>query len=108
MTVQAEPFIGVRVTGGDGQVVGTIQQIFTDDTDGRPVWARVRAGTRDLFVPLGGGRITRDGLSVPFAAALILSSPEISAGRYVSAAQAARLRRHFGLAESDYPSGPEK
>lgn len=101
MTVQAEPLIGARVTGGDGQVVGTIQQIFSDDTDGSPVWARIRAGTGDRLVPLGGGRITREGLSVPFDAQQIMSSPEVSARRYMSAAQTDRLRRHFGLTEGD-------
>jgi stress response protein YsnF/sporulation protein YlmC with PRC-barrel domain len=97
MTMQAEQLIGARVTGGDGQVVGTVQQVFNDDTDGRPVWARIRAGTRDRFVPLAGGQVTKDGLSVPYDAKQIMSSPEIGADRHISAAQTDQLRRHFGL-----------
>lgn len=97
MTMQAEQLIGARVTGGDGQVVGTVQQVFNDDTDGRPVWARIRAGTRDRFVPLAGGQVTNNGLKVPYDAKQIMSSPEIGADRHISAAQTDQLRRHFGL-----------
>ncbi len=97
MTMQAEQLIGTRVTARDGQVVGTVLLIFNDDRDGRPVWARIRAGTRDRFVPLDGSRVTKDGLSVPFDAQQIMSSPEVGADRHMSAAQTEQLRRHFGL-----------
>ena len=97
MTMQAEQLIGARVTGGDGQVVGTVQQVFKDDASGRPVWARIRAGTRDRFVPLAGGQLTKDGLKVPYDAKQIMSSPEIGAERHISPAQTDQLRRHFGL-----------
>jgi stress response protein YsnF len=95
--MQAEQLIGARVTGGDGQVVGTVQQVFNDDRDGTPVWARIRAGNRDRFVPLGGGRVTKDGLSVPFDTQQIMSGPEVNAERHMSAAQTDQLSRHFGL-----------
>jgi len=97
MTMQAEQLIGARVTDGDGQVVGTVQQVFNDDRDDTPVWARIRSGTRDRFVPLGGSRVSKEGLSVPFNAQQIMSGPEVSAERHMSAAQTDQLRRHFGL-----------
>jgi uncharacterized protein (TIGR02271 family) len=97
MTMQAAQLIGARVMGGDGQVVGTVQQIFKDDKDGMPVWARIRAGTRDLFVPLGGSRATKDGLSVPFDSRQILSSPDLGVKQHMSAAQTDQLNRHYGL-----------
>src|SRR3984893_18922019 len=97
MTMQAEQLIGVRVTGGDGQVVGTVQQGFNDDRDGTPVWARIRAGNRDRFVPPGGSRVTKDGLSVPFDTQKTMSGPEVNAERHMSAAQTDQLSRHFGL-----------
>ena len=97
MTMQAEQLIGVRVTGGDGQVVGTVQQVFNDDRDGTPVWARIRAGNRDRFVPLSASRVTKEGLSVPFDTQKIMSGPEVSAERHMSSAQTEQLSRHFGL-----------
>ena len=97
MTMQAEQLIGSRVIEGNGQVVGTVQQIFSDDQDGTPVWARIRAGTREPFVPLGGSRFTEDGLSVPFDSEKILSSPDIDVERHMSEAETDELRRHYGL-----------
>jgi stress response protein YsnF len=98
MTMQSEQLIGARVTGGDGQVVGTVQQIFNDDRDGTPVWARIKAGTRERFVPLAGSKVTKNGLSVPYDAKQILSSPDIGADRHMSSAQTEQLRSYFGLA----------
>jgi stress response protein YsnF len=97
MTMQAEQLRGARVTGSDGQVVGIVQQIFNDDTDGTPVWARIKAGTRARFVPLAGSRVTKDGLTVPFSTQQIMTSPEVSAEQHMSTAQTDKLQRHFGL-----------
>jgi uncharacterized protein (TIGR02271 family) len=97
MTMQAAQLIGTRVIGGDGQVVGTVQQIFNDDKDGTPVWAQIRSGTRELFVPLRGSQVTKDGLSVPFDSRQIISSPDLGVKQHMSPAQTDQLKRHFGL-----------
>jgi uncharacterized protein (TIGR02271 family) len=97
MTMQSDQLIGAQVTGGDGEVVGTVQQIFNDDRDGTPVWARIRAGTQDRFVPLAGSKVTKNGLSVPYDANKIMSSPDIGTDRHMSAAQTEELRNYFGL-----------
>jgi uncharacterized protein (TIGR02271 family) len=97
MTTQAEDLLGARVTGADGKVVGTVEQVFRDDVDGTPAWARVRAGKTGRFVPLGSSQVTPDGLSVPFDSHKILSGPDIDAGQHMSAAQAEELSRYYGL-----------
>ncbi|MBO0834988.1 MAG: PRC and DUF2382 domain-containing protein [Actinobacteria bacterium] len=97
MTTQAEDLLGARVTGADGKVVGTVEQVFRDDVDGTPAWARVRAGKTGRFVPLGSSQVTAEGLTVPFDSAKILSGPDIEAGQHMSAAQAEELSRYYGL-----------
>jgi uncharacterized protein (TIGR02271 family) len=97
MTTQAEDLLGARVTGADGKVVGTVEQVFRDDVDGTPAWARVRAGKTGRFVPLGSSQVTADGLSVPFDSHKILSGPDIDAGQHMSAQQAEELSRYYGL-----------
>lgn len=97
MTTQAEDLLGARVTGADGKVVGTVEQVFRDDVDGTPAWARVRAGKTGRFVPLGSSQVTPEGLSVPFDSQKILSGPDIDAGQHMSAAQAEELSRYYGL-----------
>jgi uncharacterized protein (TIGR02271 family) len=97
MTTQAEDLLGARVTGADGKVVGTVEQVFRDDVDGTPAWARVRAGKTGRFVPLGSSQVTSDGLSVPFDSQKIMSGPDLDAGQHMSAAQAEELSRYYGL-----------
>ncbi len=97
MTTQAEDLLGARVTGADGKVVGTVEQVFRDDVDGTPAWARVRAGKSGRFVPLGSSQVTADGLNVPFDSQKIMSGPEIDAGQHMSASQAEELSRYYGL-----------
>lgn len=97
MTTQAEDLLGVRVTGADGKVVGTIEQVFRDDVDGTPAWARVRSGKIGRFVPLGSCQVTAEGVRVPFDAQKIMGGPNIDAGQHMSAAQAEELTRYYGL-----------
>jgi uncharacterized protein (TIGR02271 family) len=97
MTTQAEALLGARVTGADGKVVGTVEQVFRDDVDGTPAWARVRSGKTGRFVPLGSSQVTADGLSVPFDTQKIMGGPNIDAGQHMSAAQAEELSRYYGL-----------
>jgi uncharacterized protein (TIGR02271 family) len=97
MTTQAEALLGARVTGADGKVVGTIEQVFRDDVDGTPAWARVRSGKIGRFVPLGSCQVTAEGVSIPFDAQKIMGAPNIDAGQHMSAAQAEELTRYYGL-----------
>jgi uncharacterized protein (TIGR02271 family) len=97
MTAQAEELLGARVVGADGKVVGTIEQVFRDDVDGTPAWARVRSGKIGRFVPLGRCQVTDEGLSVPFDAQKIMGGPNIDAGQHMSAGQAEELTRYYGL-----------
>jgi uncharacterized protein (TIGR02271 family) len=97
MTTQAEDLLGARVTGADGKVVGTVEQVFRDDVDGTPAWARVRSGKTGRFVPLGSAKVTPEGLLVPFDAQKIIGGPNIDAGQHMSAAQAEELSRYYGL-----------
>src|SRR5580700_2555391 len=97
MTTQAEELLGAQVTGADGKVIGTVEQVFRDDVDGTPAWARVRSGKTGRFVPLGSSQVTRDGLSVPYDAQKIMGGPNIDAGQHMSAAQAEELSRYYGL-----------
>jgi pentapeptide MXKDX repeat protein len=107
MTTQAEDLLGARVTGTDGKVVGTVEQVFRDDVDGTPAWARVRSGKTGRFVPLGSAKVTTDGLMVPFDAQKIMGGPNIDAGQHMSAAQAEELSRYYGLTvPTQQPRGP--
>jgi uncharacterized protein (TIGR02271 family) len=98
MTTQAEQLLGARVTGSDGKVIGTVEQVFRDDADGTPAWARIRSGKTGRFVPVSTGEMTADGLRVPFDSRKVMAGPNIEAGQHMSAAQAEEIRKYYGLA----------
>jgi uncharacterized protein (TIGR02271 family) len=98
MTTQAEQLLGARVTGSDGKVIGTVEQVFRDDADGTPAWARIRSGKAGRFVPVSNGELTGEGLRVPFDSRKVMAGPNIDAGQHMSAAQAEEIRKYYGLA----------
>jgi uncharacterized protein (TIGR02271 family) len=104
MTTQAEQLLGARVTGSDGKMIGTIEQVFRDDADGTPAWARIRSGKSGRFVPVSTSELTADGLRVPFDSRKVLAGPNIDAGQHMSAAQAEEIRRYYGLAVPTQPA----
>lgn len=98
MTMHADQLVGAPVTDSDGLAVGTVEQVFRDDVDGTPSWARIRSSKGLHFVPLTGSNLTSSGgLSVPFDAQKILSEPDISVDRHMSVDQEEELRRYFGV-----------
>jgi uncharacterized protein (TIGR02271 family) len=98
MTMHADQLMGATVTDSEGVPVGTIEQVFRDDVDGTPSWARIRSAQGLHFVPLAGSKVTRGGgLDVPFDSRKILGAPQISVDRHMSVEQEEQLRRYFGI-----------
>ena len=108
MTMQGKELTGARLTGADGKEVGTVEQVFNDDVDGSPVWARVRAGKVSRFVPLAGLHAAGEGFSVPFETQKIMSGPDLGVERHMSAAQADELRRYYGMIPAQAGPTPGK
>jgi uncharacterized protein (TIGR02271 family) len=98
MTMHADQLVGAPVIDSAGQAVGTIEQVFRDDVDGTPSWARIRSGQGLHFVPLAGSSMTNaGGLNVPFDSDKILSEPNLGVDRHMSVDQEEELRKYFGL-----------
>jgi uncharacterized protein (TIGR02271 family) len=107
MTMHADQLVGAPVIDSDGQAVGTVEQVFRDDVDGTPSWARIRSGTGLHFVPLAGSSMTGGGdLSLPFNSQKIMKEPEVLVDRHMSVEQEEQLRTYFGMTVPPQP-GPE-
>src|SRR5215469_11488596 len=104
MTTQAEQLLGARVTGADGKVIGVVEQVFRDDSDGTPAWARIRSGKTGRFVPVGTSELTADGLRVPFDSRKVMAGPHIDADKHMSAAQAEEIMKYYGLSVPTQPA----
>jgi len=108
MTMHADQLAGATVTDCDGLPVGTVEQVFRDDVDGTPSWARIRSAKGLHFVPLAGSKITRGGgLCVPFDSRKILGEPRISVDRHMSVEQEEQLRQYFGIRVPSQPTRTE-
>jgi len=108
MTTQAEQLLGARVTGSDGKVIGTVEQVFRDDADGTPAWARIRSGKTGRFVPVSTGEMTPEGLRVPFDSRKVMAGPNIDAGQHMSAAQAEEIRKYYGITVPEQKAPPRE
>ena len=64
----------------DGELVGSLADVFFDTGTGVPNWALVEVGSESTarFVPLSGAEIRSAGLQVPLAHAVISGSPSTS------------------------------
>jgi uncharacterized protein (TIGR02271 family) len=59
--------------------IGTISDVFVDDTSGRPEWLAVKTGllgTKTSFVPLSGAHVYGDDVVVPYDASLVKDAPK--------------------------------
>lgn len=71
---------GHPVFDRDGEEVGKVEDIYVDDSDGRPEWVAVGAGTfgmRHVLVPFDGATERDGGLAVPYSKAAIERSPDV-------------------------------
>jgi hypothetical protein len=99
----AEGWRGRTMIGAGGGDVGTISDIYLDDS-GRPEWALVdsgRPGTRSVFVPLTGCW-ARDGrVHVPYTETQVADAPGVEPGGALSEAEEDELYHHYGMFSGD-------
>jgi hypothetical protein len=88
----------------DSDKIGEVVDIYLDNETDRPEWAVVRTGLfglRSTFVPLAEAREVGDELQVPHQRLQVKQAPNIEPDGQLSAAEEAKLYRHYGL---DYDS----
>jgi uncharacterized protein (TIGR02271 family) len=98
---------GRTMVDRDGDRIGKIQNIYTDDQTGQPEWALVNTGlfgTKATFVPLIQASERGGDVQVPFDKQLVKDAPGIEPDQYLSSAEEQRLYSHYGL---DYDAVPE-
>jgi stress response protein YsnF len=98
MQADLSRLVGMKVVGADGDEVGTIDEVFTDDQSGQPSWIRIRTGLfgkKGRLVPVAGSRRTERGLVVACSKQQIKDAPDIDADRHLSAAEVDELNRYY-------------
>ncbi|SEO94513.1 DUF2382 domain-containing protein [Trujillonella endophytica] len=99
---QISSVIGSIAVGPEGKL-GTVGEVYLDDSTGRPEWATVRTGlfgTKEAFVPLADATASGGELRVPYDKDMVKNSPHHDAEGHLSPSEEADLYRYYGLDSS--------
>jgi len=92
---------GGNVIGSDGEKIGTVEQIFLEDSTGEPAWATVKTGLFGMsqsFVPLADATTSGSDIRVNYSKEQVKDAPRIddSDGR-ISPEEEDQLYRYYDL-----------
>lgn len=98
---QLETLYDCEVIDNKGERIGSVKQVWLDDTSGAPAWAEVHTGLfglKESFVPIQQGNISSGAIVVPVAKEQVKDAPRIDVdGQHMSDDQQQKLYRHYGL-----------
>lgn len=99
------------VVGDDGEQIGKVGQVFTDDRTGRPDWVTVRTGwfgTRESFVPLDHAVLNGEQVRVPYDKDMVKGAPHYEVGDSLTEKEEDDLHRYYGMAETAPVTGAQR
>src|SRR3954447_20708092 len=91
-----------------GDKLGTIEEIYLDDSTGHPEWILVKTGlfgSKSTFIPIDEAQEDGETIRVPFEKSLVKDAPSIDADQQLSQDEEAGLYRHYGLEYGENRSG---
>jgi uncharacterized protein (TIGR02271 family) len=96
-----------KVVTDHGDKVGSIGQVYVDDTTGAPNWVTVKTGlfgSAETFVPVENARLDGHDIVVSYSKDTIKAAPRVDADGSLSPQEEDTLYRHYGLGGSDTTS----
>lgn len=97
-----------NVVGSDGEKIGSVGQVYLDDTTGNPSWVTANTGLFGLsetFIPLDGAQVSGDEVRVPYTKDRVKDAPNLDPDGHISEDEQDRLYEYYGLAEGSGVSG---
>lgn len=93
------------VIGSDGDKIGSVEQIFLEDSTGEPAWCTVKTGLFGMsqsFVPLAGATVSGNDIRVNYTKEQVKGAPRIddSDGR-ISPQEEDELYRYYDMSGTD-------
>ncbi|HYP45502.1 MAG TPA: PRC and DUF2382 domain-containing protein [Propionibacteriaceae bacterium] len=89
-----------KVVNGHGDKIGSIGQVYVDDTTGQPDWVTVKTGlfgTAESFVPLQGATVNGNDIVVGYDKDTVKAAPRVDADGDITPDEEQNLFRHYGL-----------
>jgi uncharacterized protein (TIGR02271 family) len=103
---------GGTVVGADGQKIGSIGQVYVDDSTGEPSFVTVKTGlfgTAESFVPLQDATVTGSDIRVAYDKNEVKDAPRVDPDGRITPTEEQRLYAHYGLSSrGGYTSGTER
>src|SRR4051794_24667446 len=95
-----QTLIGGTAYSTDGDKIGSIGQVYLDNSSGEPAWVTVKTGlfgSNESFVPLEQAELTDDGVRVPYDKERVKGAPNIETDRELSEQEEDELYGYYGL-----------
>ena len=92
------------VYGSDGERIGGVKQVYTNDQSGQPEWLTVSTGlfgTKETFIPLTDADLSGDQVTVPFSKAQVKDAPKVDADGHLSPEEEQQLYSYYGRTDYD-------
>jgi uncharacterized protein (TIGR02271 family) len=90
------------VVGSDGEEIGSVGQVFVDDTTNEPSWVTVKTGwfgAKESFVPLDAATVSGNRVTVPYDKDKIKGAPSHEVDQHLSPEEEAELYAYYGLGQ---------
>ncbi|CAA9480731.1 MAG: putative conserved domain protein [uncultured Solirubrobacterales bacterium] len=112
---EAYDWRGRTLVDQDGEKIGKVDEIYVDNQNEEPEWARVTTGlfgSNHSYVPLAGASPQGENVGVSVSKEQVKNAPDYEADGELSQEQEAELFRHYGIDYTDEGSvtatpGPE-
>jgi len=103
---------GGNVVGADGQKIGSIGQVYVDDSTGEPSFVTVKTGlfgTAESFVPLQDATVTGSDIRVAYNKTEVKDAPRVDPDERITPEEEQRLYAHYGISSPrGHTSGTER
>jgi uncharacterized protein (TIGR02271 family) len=97
---EAYDFRGRTLVDRDGEKIGTVDEVYTDQEGGQPEWALVHTGLLGMkrsFVPLRGASANGEHVRVTVDKQAVKDAPGVDADQQLSEAEEQQLFEHYGV-----------
>ncbi|QNK82088.1 DUF2382 domain-containing protein [Nakamurella sp. PAMC28650] len=107
-----EAYAGKTAVDTAGDKIGTVEQVYVNDTSGVPDWVTLKTGMfgKDRFAPLYGASFNGDDLVLPYTKDVVKDSPAVSDTDHLDNDESDALFRYYQQylgADSSYDRGTE-
>jgi uncharacterized protein (TIGR02271 family) len=97
--------MGSTVYDSEGNKIGKVGEVYTDDQTGQPTWATVNTGlfgSNESLVPIREASFTGDDLTVPYSKDQVKDAPNVATDGHLSPDEEQTLYEHYGMSYSTH------